>query len=313
MDCEINRRLPVVWHADYSFDFAEKHRFPMSKFDLLYRYLKSSELLDNLQINQPSEVLMGDLLRAHCGVYVNAFIENKLTKSEVRRLGIPWSEALRRRTLLSPAGTIETTRLALKHGMACHLAGGTHHAHRDFASGFCIFNDLAIAALKAVNEWGLQSVVIFDLDVHQGDGTAAILADHPNIHTVSIHCEKNFPVRKQRSTIDVGLAVGVGDEDYLETVESTLRLALNSFQPELVIYDAGVDVYQNDPLGLLNISLEGLRRREALVLGMLWQRVPVATVIGGGYDADRVALSQRHAMVVEEAWKLFKASSGSAN
>jgi acetoin utilization deacetylase AcuC-like enzyme len=300
------QRLPAVWHPDYSFEFSSKHRFPMSKFQLLYRYLESSGALEGMQLHQPDRVLMNDLLRAHDGEYVDAFIHNRLDKKALRRLGIPWSEGLLNRTLLSPAGTIRTLELALDSGLACHLAGGTHHAHRDFASGFCIFNDLAIAALKAVEEWGLESVLIFDLDVHQGDGTAAILQDCPNIHTVSIHCEKNFPVRKQSSSIDIGLAVGLGDEEYLAMVDSTLQMAMNSFQPDLVIYDAGVDVFIDDPLGRLNITSEGLRQRERQVLVALYGEVPTATVIGGGYDDDREALSRRHAMVIESALELVK-------
>ncbi|RMA81022.1 histone deacetylase family protein [Umboniibacter marinipuniceus] len=310
MIASLRPSLPAVWHPDYSFDFSPSHRFPMSKFELLYRYLKESGALEQLQLHQPDRVTMTDLLRAHDGHYVDAFIHNRLDKQAMRRLGIPWSEGLLNRTLLSPAGTIKTIELALEHGLACHLAGGTHHAHRDFASGFCIFNDMAIAALKAVEEWGLQSVLIFDLDVHQGDGTAAILADHPHIHTVSVHCEKNFPVRKQSSSIDIGLPVGLGDDEYLRMVDSTLQMAMNSFQPDLVIYDAGVDVFEGDPLGRLNISAAGLRQRERQVLSALYGEVPVATVIGGGYDDDREALSHRHAMVIEAALVLTRGEAG---
>ncbi len=210
------------------------------------------------------------------------------------------------RTLISPNGTLLAASLALQYGIACHLAGGTHHAHYDFASGFCILNDLAIASRALIAQGKAERILIFDCDVHQGDGTASILADHPEIFTCSIHCEKNFPARKAKSDLDVELAVGLRDQDYLTVVENTLHTLLTEFKPSLVIYDAGVDVYEKDPLGLLNISLDGIRHREHLVLELCRQKaVPVVTVIGGGYDQDRMALARRHALVVEAAAAVY--------
>lgn len=278
----------------------------MEKFSRLYRYLERSGSLTSLTLNEPSAVELNSLYRAHCNVYVDDFIHNRLDKKAQRRLGIPWSEQLVRRTLISPQGTIDTAVAALDDGIACHLAGGTHHAHYDFASGFCIFNDLAVATLDILHRRLAHRVLIFDLDVHQGDGTASILHGIEGAHTVSIHGEKNFPARKAISDIDVGLPDGCDDDQYLSTVESTLLLAINSFQPDLVFFDAGVDVYANDPLGRLAVSLDGLRARERLVLTTLKSLgIPVATVIGGGYDDDREALARRHAMVVEESIALY--------
>ncbi|MCL4156683.1 UNVERIFIED_CONTAM: hypothetical protein GTU68_061316, partial [Idotea baltica] len=214
-----------------------------------------------------------------------------------------------KRSLVSPNGTLLTCLLALQHGLACHLAGGTHHAHRDFASGYCIFNDMAVAALCLLQQKKVQRVLIFDCDVHQGDGTATILQNVPEIVTCSIHCEKNFPQRKATSDIDIDLATGLADDDYLSIVKSTLDEAINQAQPDLVIYDAGVDIYQHDPLGLLNISLDGIRQRDALVVETTrGLNIPLATVIGGGYDKDQAALAARHAIVVEEAARIFAAS-----
>jgi len=211
--------------------------------------------------------------------------------------------------LISPNGTLLTCLLALQNGLACHLAGGTHHAHRDFASGYCIFNDMAIAALCLLEQQKVKRVLIFDCDVHQGDGTAMILQNTPEVVTCSIHCEKNFPQRKAKSDIDVELAPQLGDDDYLSVVNTTLQEVLKITQPDLVIYDAGVDIYQQDPLGLLNISLQGIRKRDALVIKTIRNaNIPIATVIGGGYDKDQAALAARHAIVVEEAAKIFAAS-----
>tara|TARA_A100001391_G_scaffold184201_1_gene151861 strand:+ start:2352 stop:2969 length:618 start_codon:yes stop_codon:yes gene_type:complete len=204
-------------------------------------------------------------------------------------------------------GTLVTARLALEHGIACHLAGGTHHAHRDFGSGFCILNDLAVTARALLASGRVNQLLIFDCDVHQGDGTAAILADEPRAFTCSIHCEKNFPTRKMTSDLDVGLPPGLQDTAYLEVVTDTLADLLERVRPDLVLYDAGVDVYAGDPLGRLSVSLAGLAERERRVLALCRDHdVPVATVIGGGYDDDRPALARRHAMVIEAAHDLWR-------
>lgn len=202
-------------------------------------------------------------------------------------------------------GTLMTAQLALQHGIACHLAGGTHHAHYDFGSGFCIFNDQAFAVRQLLDRGVVKKALMFDCDVHQGDGTAAMLADEPRAFTCSIHCEKNFPVRKMKSDRDVGLSLGMTDQDYLDTVFETLEQLLDWVQPDLVFYDAGVDIFQHDPLGRLHISEQGIADRDRGVLARCRQRnVPVATVIGGGYDDDRDALAQRHAIVIEQAFEL---------
>ena len=221
-------------------------------------------------------------------------------------MGLPWSEGLVRRTLISPAGTLLAAHTALRHGVACHLAGGTHHAHFNFASGFCVLNDLAVTAKALLHHGQVQRLLVFDCDVHQGDGTATILSDEPRAFTCSIHCAKNFPVRKAQSDWDVELAPGTTDQQYLDCVAETLRTAIERSNPELILYDAGVDVFQGDPLGLLDISLEALRDREYLVLETCKKLgIPVATVIGGGYDNDRVALARRHALAVIAANAIY--------
>jgi acetoin utilization deacetylase AcuC-like enzyme len=299
--------VPLVYHPSYSFPFPGRHRFPMEKFRLLHERLRDSGVAGAANLHRPGRARPALLSLAHCPEYLDRFLGNRLGEREAKRMGLPWSEDLVRRTCIAPMGTLLTAQLALKHGIACHLAGGTHHAHYDFGSGFCILNDLAITA-RALRAGGLvKRVLIFDCDVHQGDGTAAILAGDPELFTCSIHCEKNFPTRKSRSDLDVGLPVGLEDDGYLAVVEETLADLLRQLQPDLVLYDAGVDVYAGDPLGRLAVSLTGLAGRERRVLTLCREHgVPVATVIGGGYDDDRPALARRHALVVEAAHQLWR-------
>jgi acetoin utilization deacetylase AcuC-like enzyme len=297
----------MVHHPDYSFPFPPEHRFPMAKFGLLAEYLRTRKLLTPDNTYRPGRCRDRWLNQTHCPDYLERFISNTLSRDERRQMNLPWSAGLVKRTLLAPSGTVLTAQLALHQGLACHLAGGTHHAHYDHASGFCILNDLAIAAHVLLKQSGVRRVLIFDCDVHQGDGTAALLKDDPGAFTCSIHCENNFPFTKQTSDLDVGLPNGLEDDDYLDVVNNTLNRVLDSFSPDIVLYDAGVDVFAGDPLGRLNITEAGIRQRDKEVLETLLRRgIPVATVIGGGYDDDREALARRHAIVVEAAVEVMR-------
>jgi len=294
--------LPLVYHPDYSFPFPGKHRFPMEKFSLLQGYLRSKGIARGDNEFRPGRAKPALLSQAHCPQYVSAMVNGTLESKALRRMGLPWSEGLMKRTCIAPMGTLMTAQLALQHGLACHLAGGTHHAHYDFGSGFCIFNDQAFAVQQLLARGAVETVLLFDCDVHQGDGTAAMLAQEPRAFTCSIHCEKNFPVRKMHSDLDVGLPPGMTDGDYLDVVFDTLERLLDQLQPDLVFYDAGVDIYAQDPLGRLAVSEQGIADRDRGVIERCRRRhIPVATVIGGGYDDDRDALARRHAIVIEEA------------
>lgn len=298
--------IPLVSHPAYSFPFPSNHRFPMEKFSLLTEHLTNNGLLTSSNLFRPGRSKDELLQQAHCPKYVKAFISNHLSPKALRRMGLPWSEALVKRTLISPNGTFLSAQLALKHGIAGHLAGGTHHAHFDFASGFCIFNDLAITARALLAQKKVNKLLIFDCDVHQGDGTASILSNEKRAHTCSIHCEKNFPAKKAISDSDIGLQPHTSDDAYLECVHDTLLNLIHQQQPELIIYDAGVDIFKDDPLGLLDISFNGIRQRERIVLNLCKKHnIPVITVIGGGYDNNCTALAKRHALVTEEASKIF--------
>ncbi|WP_230457690.1 histone deacetylase [Alcanivorax sp. VBW004] len=274
----------------------------MEKFARLHDHLRSRGIACGDNEFRPGRAKAALLSRVHCPQYVSAMVNGTVEAKALRRMGLPWSEALMRRSCIAPMGTLMTAQLALQQGIACHLAGGTHHAHYDFGSGFCIFNDQAFAVRQLLDRGVVKKALMFDCDVHQGDGTAAMLADETRAFTCSIHCEKNFPVRKMKSDLDVGLPLGMTDQDYLDTVFETLDQLLDLVQPDLVFYDAGVDIFQHDPLGRLHITEQGIADRDRGVLARCRQRnVPVATVIGGGYDDDRDALAQRHAIVVEAA------------
>jgi len=297
--------LPLVYHPSYSFEFPEKHRFAMCKFRRLAEYLSDQGIMQPHNTFRPGRCRDRWLQQTHCPDYLDRFINNGLSSRELRRMNLPWSEALVKRSLISPSGTVLAAQLALHYGMACHLAGGTHHAHYDYASGFCILNDLAITANVLVRQPGISRVLIFDCDVHQGDGTAALLANEPRAFTCSIHCGSNFPFSKQVSDLDVAVEDNLGDDGYLTVVEQTLHQLLERVQPDIVLYDAGVDVFAGDPLGRLKVTEAAIRTRDRMVLTeLLKRRIPVATVIGGGYDDDRQALARRHAIVVEEAARL---------
>ena len=297
----LNTRLPLVYHPNYSFSFDPKHRFVMSKFANLYNEVKSMGLIGE-NLVQPELGSPTPLELVHCEDYVWDLWRNQLDVKAMRRIGLPWSEQLMARTFTAPLGTLKTAELALEHGIACHLAGGTHHAHYDFGSGYCMVNDLAFTSTTLIQQGKVNNVLIFDLDVHQGDGTAAMLKHNPYVFTCSIHCEKNFPFRKHESDLDVGLENHLEDAAYLHIVRETLTGLIEDLNPDLVLYDAGVDVWEQDTLGKLNISWQGLEKRDALVLKTCKNKgVPVATVIGGGYDKDHLRLAKRHAIVVKQA------------
>lgn len=278
----------------------------MSKFVRLHDYCRAQGLIGRHNLFRPDAATLSDLSIAHTPEYLAMLCDQSLDPKAWRRIGLPWSQGLIDRTLTAPNGTLLTARLALQHGMACHLAGGTHHAHRDFGSGFCLLNDLAYTALTLLTSGEVNKVLIFDLDVHQGDGTAAILAAEPRAFTCSIHCEKNFPFRKSSSDLDIGLDQHLSDQPYLDVVESTLLQLLDEQQPDLLLYDAGADVWQGDELGHLDLSWGGVQQRDELVLRHCLRRhIPVATVIGGGYDRDHARLARRHAIVIESAAHLY--------
>jgi acetoin utilization deacetylase AcuC-like enzyme len=298
--------LPLVYHPAYSAPLPSGHRFPMQKFRLLRERLLALALASEERIHQPLPAPRRWLELVHGRAYHEAFARGLLSPREVRRIGLPASRPLVRRSWLAVGGTVLTARLALRHGLACHLAGGTHHAFPLHGSGFCIFNDCAVAARVLLAEGLVRRVLVVDLDVHQGDGTAAIFAGDPRVFTFSMHGASNFPLQKQTSDLDLPLADGEGDGAYLAVLGRTLPDLLAQVRPDLVLYNAGVDPHRDDRLGRLALSDAGLYRRDWMVLQACLERgLPVATVIGGGYDA-LAALVERHTLVVRAAHELAR-------
>lgn len=293
---------PLVFHPIYSqLSLPIKHRFPIEKYQGIRDKLASLQVPAS-HFHQPVPVVVDDLCQILNPVYVRQLAQGTLDPKAMRRIGFPWSEQLILRSLTAVGGTVLTAKLALEHGKALNLTGGYHHAFANYGSGFCLFNDLYLAALSMLQTKGIDKVLIFDCDVHQGDGTAKLASNNPNIYTVSIHGEKNFPARKQISDLDFNLAKGTQDAEYLDTVDQALNLALNTFQPDAVIYDAGVDIHMDDDLGHLHISTQGVYQRDKLVFTACEQRgLPIAAVIGGGYQRDITALVDAHLQLYRAA------------
>lgn len=299
--------LPIVSHPDYIATLPEGHRFPMPKFGLLQEILLADSTAYSWEFHQPILPPREWIELVHQPEYVRAYCEGTLEYKAQRRIGLPWSPALAHRTCISVGGTILTAKLALSHGLACNTVGGTHHAFPSFGSGFCIFNDMAIA-VRVMQQQGLaRKILIVDLDVHQGDGTAVIFQNDPNTFAFSMHCEINFPARKQKSDLDVPLKAGMEDDEYLQILASHLPDLLSYVKPDLVIYDAGVDVNVSDRLGKLALTDTGIFRREMQVLSTcLAAGYPVACVIGGGYADDMKALAYRHSLLHRAAAQLYR-------
>ena len=299
--------LPIVYHPDYVAPLPEGHRFPMPKFGKLYERLLCDRIATADQFHAPTIPPTEWLERVHTPEYVKAYYEGTLDSKAQRRIGLPWSSALVKRTCTAVGGTILTAQLALEYGLACNTAGGTHHAFPSYGSGFCIFNDLAIASRVLQHLNRVQKILILDLDVHQGDGTAVIFKDDASVFTFSMHCEANFPGTKQKSDLDISLPVGMDDEAYLQTLAQYLPDLLSEVQPDLVLYDAGVDPHAGDRLGKLALTDTGLYRREMQVLSTcVAAGYPVASVIGGGYADDLNALIYRHSLLHRAASEIYR-------
>ncbi|OQW46259.1 MAG: histone deacetylase [Proteobacteria bacterium SG_bin6] len=296
----------VVHHPDYVAPGAPGSTYQWNKNGRVRQIL--SECGDAIEWHMPDPMPRAWLEAAHCPDYVAQVLSAQVPREKERRIGFAVTRLVSRRAQAVPGGTYLAARIALEQGFAANSAGGSHHALYDTGAGYCVFNDLAVAALRLTAE-GVGPLLIVDCDVHQGDGTAALTAGHPAIATYSIHAEKNFPVRKCRSTMDVPLADGVEDAVYLETLRSTLEPLLDTVRPALILYQAGVDPFHGDRLGRLALTQDGLVARDELVAGLARSRhVPLASTLGGGYGADALEVAQRHALSVRTLGAAFAKS-----
>ena len=299
-------QIPILYNDAYDINVPIGHRFNGTKFSKLANQLQKSDFYQRLDFHQSSPVRYQDVLRTHEVDYVQRVVDRALSREEVRQINLPINSQLIKRSFLALNGTYTTALKALDEGVACHAAGGTHHAHYSKGLGFCVFNDLAFTALNLIEHGSAKKVLILDLDVHQGDGTIDICHDKNGIYTCSLHCEQNFPFQKRQGTRDVSLDNHLEDTAYLNKLHITLKEISKEFMPDIVLYDAGVDVFFGDQLGNLDLTLEGIFKRDCNVLEHFKSRkIPVATVIGGGYSPCDSDIAKRHLSIFRAANDVF--------
>ena len=289
--------LPIINHPDYVAQIGDDHKFPIKKFGELFKLLKQDQIISDKNLHIPNPVSFQDLARVHTDEYVRKINTLSLSKEEERKLGFPMVESVRQRSFVATGGTVLAAELALKHRLACNTAGGSHHAFSDSGNGYCVFNDVAVAAKKLIAEKNIKKILIFDLDVHQGDGTAKIFQNNDNVFTLSVHSKKNYPLTKQLSNIDIELDEGVKDDEYLEVVLKSLE-KVNQMQFDFVFYIAGVDIHEEDKIGKFKVSLEGIKKRDELVIANFFnKKIPLCGVLGGGYNRDFNQLVYLHSLL----------------
>jgi acetoin utilization deacetylase AcuC-like enzyme len=294
--------MKCSYHPAYQVPLPPGHPFPMSKYPLLKDRLLAEGILAAGDILEPEPLDTLTLQLVHTREYLRKLESSSLTAAEQRRLGLPWSEALWQRSRLASAGTLLAARAALEHGLGGNLAGGTHHAFADHGEGFCVLNDVAIAIRKLQAERAIERAAIVDLDVHQGNGTAAIFEADAEVFTFSMHGDRNYPLAKMRSSLDVPLKDGVGDAEYLDALQQHLPTVLATANADIVFYLAGVDVAAGDRYGKLALTEEGIRLRDQYVIEAVRRRgTPLNIVLGGGYASSRARTAELHAHAFREA------------
>lgn len=295
----------IFYSPYYYADIGEGHVFPIRKFEIAKDILLSEGTLSPDEIVAPDPAAISDLLLVHTEDYITRLIDGRLTAKEIRKLGLPWSESLVRRSMHAISGTINASRRALVDGVSSNLAGGTHHAYPDRGEGFCVLNDVAVSIRVLQREKLASRFLIVDLDVHQGNGTAFIFQDSPEVFTFSMHGAKNFPLFKEVSGLDIELADGTADDEYLETLDHALsRLRLHN--ADIIFYLAGADPYENDRLGRLKLTKEGLRRRDETVLRFARDEgIPIVTTMSGGYAQEIADTVDIHCNTIRAVKNVF--------
>ncbi len=282
------------------------HRFPMLKYELIPEQLLHEGLINFDSFFSPGKLDEDIILKTHEQNYWERLRDLRLSDAEIRRAGFPLTASLIEREIRIARGTIDGSIYALEHGIAFNIAGGTHHAGTDWAEGFCLLNDQAIAANYLLNNFLASRILIIDLDVHQGNGTAEIFKNEPRVFTFSIHAEKNFPFRKERSDLDIGLQDGTSDNEYLNLLTKNLKIVIESFKPDFIFYLAGVDVLATDKLGKLNLSRDGCKQRDRMVLSYCRSlKIPVQVSMGGGYSPKITDIIEAHCNTFRVANDLY--------
>lgn len=290
------------YHTAYEIRLPQGHPFPISKYPLLRAQLLAEGVLSMRDCVEPEPIDLESAARVHTREYLNKLDGDGLSAAEQRRLGLPWSQDLWRRSRLAAGGTLLAARAALDQGLAGNLAGGTHHAFADHAEGFCVLNDVAIAVAQLRAEAAVARAVVLDLDVHQGNGTAAIFQGVEEVFTFSMHGERNYPLLKMRSDLDVALRDGTGDAEYLAHLQEHLPAVLERSRADIAFYLAGVDVAAGDRYGKLSLSEDGIQMRDKYVIESVRARgIPLVIVLAGGYASSRERTASLHAHAFREA------------
>jgi acetoin utilization deacetylase AcuC-like enzyme len=303
--------LKVSHHPDYVLPLPAGHPFPMAKYALVHQLLLERGVIGAADVRVPGEASLEDLARVHTPGYLAKLFGPGLSAEEQRRLGVPWSARLLRRSRLAVQGTLEAARAALSDGLGGNLAGGTHHAFADRGEGFCVLNDVAVAIRALQADAAIERALVVDLDVHQGNGTAAIFDGDASVYTFSMHGERNYPAQKMHSSCDVGLPDGTGDEAYLAELTQRLPAMLRGFAPDLAFYLAGVDVAAGDRYGRFALSDAGVRARERCVVEVVRSAgCPLVLMLAGGYASSARRTAELHVMAFEEAIRFERGARG---
>lgn len=298
--------LKVAWSENYVLPLPPHHRFPMSKYEVLPQQLLYEGTLTEANFFKPGPMSESEICRTHAFDYWRRLKGLQLTPREERRTGFPQSPELVDREVTIMQGTVECVHFALQFGVAMNIAGGTHHAFTDRGEGFCLLNDIALAARHALDNQLAQQVLVVDLDVHQGNGTAQIFQHDKRVFTFSMHGANNYPLQKEISDLDIGLPDGVGDDFYLSTLDVNLNHLLERVQPDLIFFQSGVDILNTDKLGKLAVTREGCKQRDKLLLSAAKRnRIPLVASMGGGYSPDFRDIIEAHANTYRLAQELF--------
>ena len=299
----------VFYSPCYYADIGETHIFPIRKFELVRDKLLAERTLEESEVVEPTPADLSDVLLVHTEDYISRLCNGTLTNKEIRRLGLPWSESLVRRSFYAVGGTLAASLQSLIEGYSSNLAGGTHHSFSDRGEGFCVLNDVAIAIRTLRSRRLIRRAAIVDCDVHQGNGTATIFENDDDIFTFSMHGVNNYPLFKARSTLDIELPDATSDQEYLDVLKHNLPRVFQH-QPDIVFYLAGADPFAEDKLGKLSLSIEGLRLRDEMVLRECYEReVPVATVMSGGYGKQITDTVEIHCNTIRTLKSLFEPES----
>jgi len=298
--------LKIAFSEKYVHQLPKKHRFPMLKYELLPKQLIHEGIAVRENFFSPEDALEKDILAVHDTNYWNHLVQLNLSSSEIRSIGFPLSQSLVEREINIAGGTLQCIAYAMQYGISFNIAGGTHHAFSDHGEGFCMLNDQAIGANYVLRNEKANRVLIIDLDVHQGNGTAEIFKNDSRVFTFSMHGAKNYPIRKEKSDLDIGLEDGCKDEDYLALLIKHLNVVIKNFSPDFIFYQAGVDVLATDNLGRLGLTKEGCKRRDQYVFEFARrEQIPSVVCMGGGYSPNIKDIIEAHTNTFKIAQQIF--------